>query len=193
MAVSVKDVERLNEKIEGLNTDRTKTETRKEVLTQNLEKELKAYAEAYGVDLKGKKFSETFKNIQREAQKVSQQIEEEFELKSKVVSAIESGDIAEANKLLGIEEVDDSEEEEEFTSIDEDQTSFEEEVTDTAKEPSIPTGMSPIEETVQDLEDEGGSVIGKGLNLGKDFLVEDDEEDEDDEFSMSDFLGEQFN
>lgn len=189
MAVSVAQVEALNEKIEKLNTSRTATETKKEILTQNLTKKLAEYAEKYGIDLNGSKFSETFKNIQAEAQKVSAEVETEYNLKQSVVSAIESGDIAEANKLLGISEDEDSEEVEVLEEIGEPITS----------EDFVAEGMSPMSEAVEELpeepeeeEDEGGSVLGEGINLGLNsdmFADEDEDEDEDDEFSMDSFMG----
>lgn len=204
MAISVNEVERLNEKIEGLNTTRTKTETRKEMLTQSLEKELKEYADLYGVNLQGNKFSQTYRNIQEEAKKVSEQIKEEYELKLKVVSAIESGDIDEANKLLGIE--DKSEEvEEELQGTSEESESDEGDFTEedfgelsTPEDKEIPDGMSPIEVAVQDIdeedEDEDNVESLGGLNIGKDFLVDEDEDEDDDVegFSMKDFTGEKF-
>ena len=204
MAISVNEVERLNEKIEGLNTTRTKTETRKEMLTQSLEKELKEYADLYGVNLQGNKFSQTYRNIQEEAKKVSEQIKEEYELKLKVVSAIESGDIDEANKLLGIE--DKSEEvEEELQGTSEESESDEGDFTEedfgelsTPEDKEIPDGMSPIEVAVQDIdeedEDEDNVESLGGLNIGKDFLVDEDEDEDDDVegFSMEDFTGEKF-
>lgn len=210
MAISVNEVERLNEKIEGLNTTRTKTETRKEMLTQSLEKELKEYADLYGVNLQGNKFSQTYRNIQEEAKKVSEQIKEEYELKLKVVSAIESGDIDEANKLLGIEDKSEEVEEEAEEEVEEElQGTSEESESDegdfteedfgelsTPEDKEIPDGMSPIEVAVQDIDEEDEDNVESlgGLNIGKDFLVDEDEdEDEDVEgFSMEDFTGEKF-
>lgn len=205
MAISVNEVERLNEKIEGLNTTRTKTETRKEMLTQSLEKELKEYADLYGVNLQGNKFSQTYRNIQEEAKKVSEQIKEEYELKLKVVSAIESGDIDEANKLLGIEDKSEEVEEEakELQGTSEESESDEGDFTEedfgelsTPEDKEIPDGMSPIEVAVQDIDEEDEDNVESlgGLNIGKDFLVDEDEdEDEDVEgFSMEDFTGEKF-
>lgn len=208
MAISVNEVERLNEKIEGLNTTRTKTETRKEMLTQSLEKELKEYADLYGVNLQGNKFSQTYRNIQEEAKKVSEQIKEEYELKLKVVSAIESGDIDEANKLLGIEDKSEEVEEEVEEGLqgtseesESDEGDFTEEdfgELSTPEDKEIPDGMSPIEVAVQDIdeedEDEDNVESLGGLNIGKDFLVDEDEDEDDDVegFSMEDFTGEKF-
>lgn len=214
MATSLAQVEQLNERIEKLNTTRTKTETRKEVLMQNLEKLLSSYAEEYGIDLRGKKFSETYKKIQAEAQKVSADIQEEYTLKEKVVSAIESGDIDEANELLGISEEEDEEQEEqeEFTEVGEEEEEnyleeseseeeFQEEVQEDVdqdfgipEEETIPNGMSPVEEAVKDM-DEGASPLNLGGYNMADILDTDDDEDEDlgdDEFTMEDFIGEQF-
>lgn len=208
MAVSVKQVEALNEKIEKLNTSRTQTETRKEILTQNLSKKLEEYKEKYGVDLRGGKFVDTFKKIQAEAKAVSAKVEEEFNLKQQVVEAIEGGDIAEANRLLGIEEVEedagsyfDEEEdikEDEFESLEEDEQE-EDDFPDPDYVPEDEKDLEPIADAVKGLsekesnEEEGVEDVFGGLHISADDLVEEgDPEEDDDEFNMGDFLGEQF-
>lgn len=203
MAVSVKQVEELNEKIEKLNTSRTQTETRKEILTQNLSKKLKEYKEKYGVDLEGAKFSETFKKIQAEAKKVSSSVQEEYTLKEQVVNAIESGDIAEANRLLGIEE--EPEEFEEVLESSEDDVEEENDFEDTfsnedfggeEEEEDPNDGFTPISSAVEELpdeddsEEEGASPVFGGQGISPEDLLEEGEDDlDDDEFSMNDFLG----
>lgn len=101
--VNAKNVQSLNDRIEKINNQRVKTETQHEMLTNRLNSELGSYKEQFGVDLVGKSFTETRKKINAEIKKVTTEVEAEFELKEKVVSAIDAGDIAEAYRLLGIE------------------------------------------------------------------------------------------
>lgn len=101
--VNAKNVQLLNDRIEKINNQRVKTETQHEMLTKRLNSELDSYKEQFGVDLVGKSFTETRKKINAEIKKVTSEVEAEFELKEKVVSAIDAGDITEAYRLLGIE------------------------------------------------------------------------------------------
>lgn len=160
---NIKKVKSLNERIESIQTKRTKAETQKEMLLSSLDVEIKKYSENYGVDLKGKSLKETISLILAEQSKVVADIKSEYELKEKVVSAIESGNIAEANKLLGITDeeevvVDEEEIEEEYSSDDFDD--IEDEETD----------------YFVDDEDDFGGV--------EDSDCSDDEEDEEDDFSF---------
>lgn len=161
---NIKKVKSLNERIESIQTKRTKAETQKEMLLSSLDAEIKKYSENYGVDLKGKSLKETISLILAEQSKVVADIKSEYELKEKVVSAIESGNIAEANKLLGITDeeevvVDEEEVEEEYTSDDFDD--IEDEETDYF-----------VDEEEDDFGDVGNSDYS------------DDEEDEEDDFSF---------
>lgn len=101
--VNAKNVQSLNDRIEKINNQRVKAETQHEMLTTRLETELGSYKDQFGVDLAGKSFTETRKKINAEIKKVTSEVESEYELKEKVVSAIEAGDIEEAYKLLGLE------------------------------------------------------------------------------------------
>lgn len=114
MAVTVKAVERLNEKIEKLNQHRTKVQTTQELLESQLATAIEEYKKNYGIDLKGKDFKATKKLIESECLRVSKEIEDEYSLKDQVVEAIESGDITKAETLLGV-----SHEEEEPEEVDE--------------------------------------------------------------------------
>lgn len=114
MAVTVKAVERLNEKIEKLNQHRTKVQTTQELLESQLATAIEEYKKNYGIDLKGKDFKATKKLIEAECVRVSKEIEDEYSLKDQVVEAIESGDITKAETLLGV-----SHEEEEPEEVDE--------------------------------------------------------------------------
>lgn len=126
--VNAKNVQSLNDRIEKINNQRVKTETQHEMLTKRLNSELDSYKKQFGVDLVGKSFTETRKKINAEIKKVTSEVEAEFELKEKVVSAIDAGDIAEAYRLLGLEvkaEEDVSEETEGTEEIEEDTLSVE--------------------------------------------------------------------
>ena len=101
--VSAKEVQALNKRIEYINVQRTKAETRIEILKKQLEDELASYKSKFGVSLKGKSFEETKKNIQAELDSVVEVVEAEYRLKEKVVGAIERGDYDTAYRLLGID------------------------------------------------------------------------------------------
>lgn len=101
--VGVKQVQALNSKIVKLNTQRTEIATKINLYKANLAEELKNYASTFGVNLSGKTLGETKKKVQAEVEKISQKVQEEYELKKKVVECIESGNIDAANELLGIQ------------------------------------------------------------------------------------------
>lgn len=101
--VSSKDVQILNKKIEIIMQQKVKAETQQEMLKKRLSQELTEYSNQFGVSLQGKTFTSTRKLIIEETKKVTSEVEAEFALKEKVVSAIESGDINTAYALLGIE------------------------------------------------------------------------------------------
>lgn len=100
--VGVKQVQALNSKIVKLNTQRTEIATKINLYKANLAEELKNYASTFGVNLSGKTLGETKKKVQAEVEKISQKVQEEYELKKRVVECIESGNIDAANELLGI-------------------------------------------------------------------------------------------
>lgn len=98
-------IKKLNDKIEKIQIQRTKAETKREVLLSRLDSELSKYEKEYGVSLKGKTLKDTIKAISSEQKKVFDDLEGEYNRKLLVVSAIEKGNIAEANELLGIKPV----------------------------------------------------------------------------------------
>lgn len=127
--MNANEIKVLNDKIERIQVQRTKAETKREVLMSRLESEISKYEKEYGVSLKGDTLKDTIKAISVEQKKVSKGIEEEYNLKSKVVSAIESGNIEEANTLLGIEtpindfdveDIEDTEDLDEVSQIEDD-------------------------------------------------------------------------
>jgi hypothetical protein len=156
--MNANEIKVLNDKIEKIQVQRTKAETKREVLMSRLESEISKYEKEYGVSLKGDTLKDTIKAISVEQKKVSKGIEEEYNLKSKVVSAIESGNIEEANNLLGIEtpindfDVEDIEDAEDLDEV------------------------SPVEDDTKDVSEEEDNF---GIDEDEFSLDDDDAEDED--------------
>lgn len=156
--MNANEIKVLNDKIERIQVQRTKAETKREVLMSRLESEISKYEKEYGVSLKGDTLKDTIKAISVEQKKVSKGIEEEYNLKSKVVSAIESGNIEEANILLGIEtpindfDVEDIEDTEDLDEV------------------------SPVEDDTKDAPEEEDNF---GIDEDEFSLDDDDAEDED--------------
>ena len=156
--MNANEIKVLNDKIERIQVQRTKAETKREVLMSRLESEISKYEKEYGVSLKGDTLKDTIKAISVEQKKVSKGIEEEYNLKSKVVSAIESGNIEEANTLLGIEtpindfDVEDIEDTEDLDEV------------------------SPAEDDTKDVPEEEDNF---GIDEDEFSLDDDDAEDED--------------
>ena len=154
--MNANEIKVLNDKIERIQVQRTKAETK--VLMSRLESEISKYEKEYGVSLKGDTLKDTIKAISVEQKKVSKGIEEEYNLKSKVVSAIESGNIEEANTLLGIEtpindfDVEDIEDTEDLDEV------------------------SPVEDDTKDVPEEEDNF---GIDEDEFSLDDDDAEDED--------------
>lgn len=101
--ISAKDVQVLNTQIEKIHTEKTKIETRQEMLKNQLSEELNAYKAQFGVNLEGKDIAQTKSLIEAETKKVTTEVEKEYNLKVKVVEAINRGDFDTAYELLGIE------------------------------------------------------------------------------------------
>lgn len=110
MGLSIEDVASLNERIEGINVMRAKLEAKQEMLLKRLDEEVSVYADKFGVSLRGNTLEETINLVREEAKKVQDRVSKEYEFKNKIVSLIEEGDIAEANKMLGINNKDEEEE-----------------------------------------------------------------------------------
>lgn len=101
--ISAKEVQVLNNQIEKIHTEKTKIETRQEMLKKQLSEELEAYKVQFGVNLEGKDVAQTKSLIEAETKKVTTEVEKEYNLKVKVVDAINKGDFDTAYELLGIE------------------------------------------------------------------------------------------
>lgn len=161
--MNANEIKVLNDKIERIQVQRTKAETKREVLMSRLESEISKYEKEYGVSLKGDTLKDTIKAISVEQKKVSKGIEEEYNLKSKVVSAIESGNIEEANTLLGIE-----------TPINDFDVEGIEDTEDLDE-------VSPVEDDAKDVpEEEDNSGIDED-----EFSLDDDDAEDEDVFGLS--------
>lgn len=172
--VSVKEVEKLNERIEKINLERTKAKTRQEILQKKLDEELQEYKENFKVDLTGSSLKATKALIDAEVSKVTEVVEEEYNLKLKVVDAIERGDFAEANKLMGVTP---EEEEIEEVGVSTEGIEVEEDDSETEKNSdgvwvSIPEALKDVLEEDEDTEEDdfGFSDLGD---------IEEDDEEED--------------
>lgn len=188
--VTVKDVQRLNKRIEDINTERTRVETRTQMLKDQILKDIKEYKKQFGVDLSASSFSEIKRLVAEESKAVSEAVEKEYKLKEQVVECIESGDIDGANRLLGVvvdepepesveEEVEEASETEELSvdsgslEWDEDQF-FSEDLGGAEKE--IDLGESKSEEGSQSATIPA-DLMGS-MEDDEDIVVEDEEEDD---------------
>lgn len=170
MAVSVAEVRNLNKRIEKINTERTKTETRVSMLKDQLSRKLKDYKDNYGVDLYDEDFRKLCAMVEEETTKVRNEVAEEYEFKEKIVSLIEHGNIDEANKMLGIaveepEEVVDNPDSSAVEDADE-----EEDGADMFRAMS----SSPARVAVSEVE-ESGSDSEEDFGFGGGFSFEEDE------------------
>lgn len=160
----VQEVQVLNKKIENINLQRTKAEAKVDMLKKQLLNELASYKEAYGVDLGDKNFSKLSGKVKSELAVVTGQIKEEYDLKCRVVDAIEKGNYEEANKLLGVETEEVEETEEDFSTD-----------VDPSKIVSIEDALNPIKVSFDDDAINNQTVSG-GVML-----------DESDDDSQTDF------
>lgn len=184
MGVSVKEVESLNKRIEALNTERTKREARKGMLKEQLLKEIGKYKEKYGVDLGSENLREMQEKIQKEANSIEAQVEEEYALKKKVVECLEDRDYDGAKRLLGIEDpVEDAEDTPEVIldkdlaeSVEDDDFGFDE-MSDESAEDESDSGFD-LTDNPDDFE----------FDLSDDAEEQDDIEDDTEEASAEDFM-----
>lgn len=218
MAVTVKAVERLNEKIEKLNQHRTKVQTTQELLESQLATAIEEYKKNYGIDLKGKDFKATKKLIESECLRVSKEIEDEYSLKDQVVEAIESGDITKAESLLGVSHEEEEPEEvveKEEPNDDWDAESGEYEIGEGESESEEDFGATEIGSDLYNEDEDDTDIFDEDPELkseneeaeGQEQVVEEDEndsifedddeeddifedslEDDDDPYDMKQFL-----
>lgn len=206
----VQEVQLLNKKIENINVQRTKAEARVEMLKKQLTQGISEYKKTYGVDLSDKSFPKLSGKVTAELSKVSGDIKAEYELKEKVVNAIEEGRYDDAYKLLGIEsdsadEIEDvaevTEVVQEEVAVEEDDVELdfgdEEEDMSVEDEEEINFGVVLDEEEVEEeaVSTEDTVIKGQGaLEAVMEMTVEDDEDEigipsmEDDDFGFGGIL-----
>ena len=91
--------------------ERVVIESKRGLLVETLNKQVAEYKNKTGVDLAGKSVKEIYSKATTEYNKLYEEINAEYETQRKVVDCIESGDIDEAKRLLGMDvevEVEDS-------------------------------------------------------------------------------------
>lgn len=99
--------------------ERVVIESKRELLVETLNKQVAEYKNKTGVDLAGKSVKEIYSKATTEYNKLYEEINAEYETQRKVVDCIESGDIDEAKRLLGMDVDVESEAEEETESVEE--------------------------------------------------------------------------
>ena len=115
----IERVSLLNKKIKKINMERVVIESKRELLVETLNKQVAEYKKKTGVDLAGKSVKEIYSKATTEYNKLYEEINAEYETQKKVVDCIESGDIDEAKRLLGMDVDAESETEEETESVEE--------------------------------------------------------------------------
>lgn len=99
----IERVSLLNKKIKKINMERVVIESKRELLVETLNKQVAEYKKNTGVDLAGKSVKEIYSKATAEYNKLYEEINAEYETQRKVVDCIESGDIDEAKRLLGMD------------------------------------------------------------------------------------------
>ena len=184
-SVSVKKVQELNKRIEKINTERTRVETRTQMLKEQILSDIKAYEEQFGVSLSADTFGKIQKLVAAEAKKVAEEVSKEYELKEKVVSAIEKGDIEEANQLLGIvTEVEEEENEEDVVTEETDSTS-EVDNEESPEEDNFDFGFGDMS---IDSDEEADQEEDMGMSTVHDIDMTMDMEEEEDPFGFGEML-----
>lgn len=178
--ISAKDVQLLNGQIENIHTEKTKAETKQEMLKKQLTEELESYKTQFGVDLQGKSISETKALIEAEVKKVTTEVEKEYNLKVKVVDAINRNDFDEAYRLLGIQveseepvkeqvKVEEEVKEEEETSLLEEALQGTSAESEAGEEEEMVMTKGAVEEPVKDTAEEESP---EGMTMFMDALEE---------------------
>ena len=141
--------------------ERVVIESKRELLVETLNKQVAEYKKKTGVDLAGKSVKEIYSKATAEYNKLYEEINAEYETQRKVVDCIESGDIDEAKRLLGMDVEEEAEAEEETESVEEAVEElevgddFELEVDDFDEEES--EDLEDYEEETLEEEDEDGA------------------------------------
>lgn len=150
--------------------ERVVIESKRELLVETLNKQVAEYKKKTGVDLAGKSVKEIYSKATTEYNKLYEEINAEYETQRKVVDCIESGDIDEAKRLLGMDVDVESEAEEKTESVEE-----------AVEELEVEDDFElEVDEEGSEEED---SVEVDGEDSEKEDTVEGFEEDEDEEDS----------
>lgn len=142
--------------------ERVVIESKRELLVETLNKQVAEYKKKTGVDLAGKSVKEIYSKATTEYNKLYEEINAEYETQRKVVDCIESGDIDEAKRLLGMDVDVESEAEEETESVEEtvDELEvgddFELEVEDSEEDDSEEENADEEDEVAEAVEAEDG-------------------------------------
>ena len=149
--------------------ERVVVESKRELLVETLNKQVAEYKKKTGVDLAGKSVKEIYSKATTEYNKLYEEINAEYETQRKVVDCIESGDIDEAKRLLGMDVGVESEAEEE---------------TDLAEEAveELEVG-DDFELEVEDSEEEDSAETDEEVENSVNETTEDDEAEEDSGFA----------
>ncbi len=162
-----KKVKELNARIEEIRDQRTRAETRKETLLGQLKGQIKEYEKLYGIKLSGEGYSGVEKAISGEMDRVSKEIQKEYDLKVSVVEAIDSGNIDEAFRLLGMENPNKASEEDVEDGVDGEGNSDGVELVDDGEEDQ-PTDDEYEEDVAKMGKKSGGKQSGRqGKQSGK--------------------------
>lgn len=144
--------------------ERVVIESKRELLVETLNKQVAEYKKKTGVDLAGKSVKEIYSKATTEYNKLYEEINAEYETQKKVVDCIESGDIDEAKRLLGMDVEEEAEAEEETESVEEAVEElevgddFELEVEDSEDSEEEETIEEDEDEAFEDDEDESADV-----------------------------------
>lgn len=149
----------INKSIESLNAKKTKIDAQREVLEGQIKKGIQKYKDEYGVDLGEGGYKKLASNIKAEYSKVQDSVTKELELATQVVNCIESGDIAGANKLLGVDP-----EEVESLELGED----DEEAVKVSGVEDVIGSLSGFEDVEKEASSSGFSLNFGGLTLEED-------------------------
>lgn len=145
--------------------ERVVIESKRELLVETLNKQVAEYKKKTGVDLAGKSVKEIYSKATTEYNKLYEEINAEYETQRKVVDCIESGDIDEAKRLLGMDVDAESEAEEETESVEEAVEElevgddFELEVEDSEESEDLEDYEEDSEEEDADEEDEVAEAV----------------------------------
>lgn len=162
-------VEVLNKKIQKINQERLKQESKMTYLQESLDEKVSGYEKEFGVKLKSKSMKTLEKKINQEQKKVEENLNEEISQAEKVISLIEEGNLSLARKELGIEEV--------VADFDNDENGSD--ADEILSDENVEKEVEKSENIDADFEDEG-ELDDDGEDI--EFDVDDeDEEDESDE------------